>query len=369
MNRSFSFFSASLLLCISAVLFTTCAKEYSYEGGNTKPLGGTAVYTLEGAGGACIGSVVMGKYYAGSALGPTHNIQLQVNVTTTGTYTLTTNTVNGIRYSVSGTFTSMGIQPVTLAGTGTPATTGSFTFTTTGSACSFTITVNKLADAVAEFTLAGAPGACTNAVIKGEYVNGRPLTAFNIVEVTVDVTAIGAYTIRTDTLNGISFFSSGMFTTTGAQTVVLAGSGTPPQPEKLIFTPSSPAAGSACTFTITVQNREPVATYVIESGSGNGNSCIYTLSGMYTANTSLSASNSVRINVFVTVLGNYTIATSTVNGMKFYHTGMFTITGAQSVSLTGSGTPLVTGNFSFTPMIVGPSPLGGQACSFPVMVN
>jgi hypothetical protein len=117
---------------------------------------------------------------------------------------------------------------------------------------------------------------------------------------------------------------------------------------------------------VTVQNREPLATYVLESGAG---SCSFAVAGNYTANTALTPSNTVSIRVFVTVLGNYTIATQAVNGMRFYHSGMFTTMGSQLVTLNGSGTPIAAGNFPFVPMIVGPHPLGGESCGFFITVN
>ena len=72
------------------------------------------------------------------------------------------------------------------------------------------VTVKKLSDAVADFNLVGAPNACTDAAVSGNYVYGIPLTNdHNIVVVKVNVTAIGAYTIRIDTLGEISFSAAG----------------------------------------------------------------------------------------------------------------------------------------------------------------
>ena len=71
----------------------------------------------------------------------------------------------------------------------------------------------------------------------------------------------------------------------------------------------------------------------------------------------------------IEILGNYTVARATVNGIRFYHTGMFTTLGQQRITLTGSGTPLVSGITSFTPQIIGPHPLGGQVCGFALSVN
>jgi hypothetical protein len=362
MNKNFSFSRSIAIFLLFVVLFITCTKEYSYEGGKS---GGTAVYTLSGAGATCTGAVVNGKYYNDVALGSGNTIQLQVNVTTTGTFTLSTNTVNGIYFSASGSFTNTGLQSIILSGTGTPVADGNFSFTTpTVSGCSFMVTVDKL---IAAYTLAGAPGDCTKPVLNGYYISGKDLAATNTVDLTVNVTSVGAYTLKTDTLDGISFSASGIFTTTGIQTVSLAGTGTPLAARYLVFTPQ--LAGSACTFPLTVANPEPVATYVLESGFGNPNPCTYTVSGNYVANSQLTTANYVSVRVYVTVVGNYTIATNTVNGMMFSHSGIFTATGNKDVILEGSGKPAAAGTYLFTPEIIGPHPLGGETCAFNVTVN
>jgi uncharacterized protein (TIGR02145 family) len=53
-------------------------------------------------------------------------ITLQANVTTIGSYRLSTNTINGVQFTASGNFTSTGNNPVTLTAAGTPALAGNF---------------------------------------------------------------------------------------------------------------------------------------------------------------------------------------------------------------------------------------------------
>jgi uncharacterized protein (TIGR02145 family) len=60
----------------------------------------------------------------------TATITLVANVTTVGTYNIFTNTVNGVTFSESGTFTTTGPQTVTLTPTGTPALAGNFKWVT-----------------------------------------------------------------------------------------------------------------------------------------------------------------------------------------------------------------------------------------------
>ena len=59
------------------------------------------------------------------------SITLVANVTTAGTYTISTNTLNGVTFSASGTFGSTGSQTVTLTPSGTPTAAGNFKWATT----------------------------------------------------------------------------------------------------------------------------------------------------------------------------------------------------------------------------------------------
>jgi len=217
------------------------------------------------------------------------------------------------------------------------------------------------------FTLVGAPNDCQNFVLYGVYTPGTPLVSSHWVNILVNVTAIGNYTLTTDTLDGIWFSGSGTFTATGNQTITLAGHGTPEFARNLIFTLLT--GSSSCTLKITVANPAPSATYVLESGYGNPNPCIQTISGTYAANIPLSGSNTVSIRVYVTYPGNFTIATAAVNGMMFSYSGSFTTIGVQYVVLYGEGTPVNRGTYTLTPEIVGPHPIGGEACAISITLN
>jgi len=221
--------------------------------------------------------------------------------------------------------------------------------------------------AKASFTLVGAPNNCQNFLPHGVYAPGKPLESSHSVDIFVNVTAIGNYTLTTDTLDGIWFSASGTFTGTGNQTITLAGNGTPEFARNLLFTVLG--VGSTCTFKITVANAGTLAVYVLDSGFGNPNPCFYTVSGTYSANSPLSSSNTVSVRVYVVHPDNFTISTNIVNGMIFSYTGRFTTIAAQDVILYGSGTPVNRGTYTFTSEIVGPHPIGGEACAFSITVN
>ena len=339
------------LIAFSAIFFS-CQKEISVEL-NPNPPGNTpAVYTLSGAPNACTVATPSGYYATGTALSASNTVSIQVNVTTAGTYSISTNTVNGYKFSASGTFTATGNQTVILTGSGTPVATQADAFTPTSgtSGCSFNITIVTPAPAV--YTFSGAPGTCTVATGNGSYILGTALTAGNTIEVQVNVTSIGTYTISTNTVGGMTFSNSGSFSVTGVQTITLNGTGTPTTAGSNIFTVGT----AGCTFTV------PVIGPAVYTLSGAPGACtVATVNGAYATGTALSASNTVTVEVNVGTIGAYTISTNTVGGMTFSKTGIFSTTGIQTVTLNGAGTPTTGGANTFT--------IGTAGCTFPVNVT
>ena len=111
---------------------------------------------------------------------------------------------------------------------------------------------------IAVYTL-GSGGNCTGAVVSGRFVADTALTSANTVTITVDVTVAGPYWISTNTVNGISFSQISTFTSTGSQTVVLTGTGTPVATDTADFTVTAlNGLGGSCTFSVaTVQGVPP----------------------------------------------------------------------------------------------------------------
>ncbi len=355
MLKSVGAFAGFFLMII---LVTNCKKEYSYEGG-------TAVFSLLNVNGSCADPVISGSYLIGSTLNTSNTVRLQVDVTNPGRFSMQTNSRSGFLFSTVGSFSDTGVQTITLTATGKPDSIGNFLFEPElASSCVFPVEVTGQQVLQAEYSIGGAPNSCTNVQVAGDYQKDKPLTSNNTITVSVNVVSPGEYTIHTDTLDGISFSASGHFSQPGDQLVTLAGSGTPLTPQNLRF--SIQGNGSACSFPLTVENSGNPATYVIESGS---NFCVGNLEGAYTAGTAMTASNTYTLSVYVAATGNFTISTEAVNGMTFYYSGTFNILGAQKVTLVGSGTPAAIGTFTLTPEIVGPHPLGGQACDFSVDVK
>lgn len=213
------------------------------------------VATLGGAGGACLPITVNGTYTAGTPLDATNTVTVQVNVTTAGAFTITTNTVGGMSFSFNGTL-ALGTQTVNLLGTGTPAGTGAQNFTVTLGAGTCTFTIPLAGPGVG--TLGGAGGTCTPSQVNGTYQAGTALGAGNTVDVQVNVTTAGSFNITTNTVNGYSFSFSGNLAV-GTQTVTLVGTGTPSVAGSNVFTVTVPGApASTCTFTVTVAAAPPI---------------------------------------------------------------------------------------------------------------
>lgn len=327
------------LSCLFVVCLISCKKDAD-SGANT---GGTSFYTLEGAPSGCTGPVIAGIYSVGIALTSANTATLSVNVTSQGTYSMRTTSSNGVYFSGSGTFTSIGPQKVVLTGQGTPVRAGIFSFVpSTNNTCNFDVSFTAGGPS-AVFTYAGAPGNCTAPIIGGTYSSGISLGSGNYADLAVNVTAAGAYTIITNNANGISFSGSGVFTAPGPQVVRLIGNGTPATTGVFTYKPSN----NGCNFSITVTPPLPPATFTYNGAPGGCTAPA--INGTYAAGTALNASNTIVLGVNVTVPGSYSVSTNSSNGVVFSASGNFAATGANTITLTSTSTPGAAGTFSYTP--------------------
>lgn len=207
--------------------------------------GGPAVFTIQNAGtpANCSGATSAGTYIIGTPLNSSNTVTLLVNVTTIGTYNISTVATNGMVFSKSGAFLATGVQTLVLTGSGTPTgTPGAVTIPITAGSttCDFGVT-----------TVAGADFSidCATAVVNGTYQVGTALTATNTVDITVNVTTGGPYSISTLQTNGMVFSASGTFAGPGTFPITLTGSGTP----LAVATSNIPVPGNtACTFDVIV---------------------------------------------------------------------------------------------------------------------
>lgn len=333
------FFLASL------VFLNACQKEKSFESGTT-PSEGLLQSDVTGD---CLPKNVVGTYEQGTALnGTTNYIEVTVDVTTTGSFTVYTDTVNGVYFRATGTFTSLGPTVVKLRGNLTPAAQGTFNFSVfyNGQFCSVpVIFLPSGAGGPAVFTL----NCTTPPTPAGSYGVGLALNSSNQVVLNVNVTTIGTYNVTSNTVNGMTFSGSSALTATGAGTITLTGTGTPTTAGAANFTVT--VGTTTCNFTVTVAS---AAAYTMDCAS------IF-VDGSYIKGQALTSTNTVDIDLNVTTAGAYSITTAPVNGMTFSGSGTLAV-GLQTITLTGTGTPTADGSFVVTVP-------GTPSCTFTVDVD
>jgi hypothetical protein len=117
------------------VAVCACKKEYSYE-----RAAGTLMDSLD----VCKPVEISGHYRKGAMLSSdSFFVTVEVNITKTGGYNISTDLNNGFRFSGAGTFTSLGLQKVRLQAEGIPLldTLTQFNSSFDNSVCTFIISV------------------------------------------------------------------------------------------------------------------------------------------------------------------------------------------------------------------------------------
>ena len=345
-------------LFITLGVLSSCEKELSTENSGIGISTGTGVYTFRGAKDSCSAPSLSGSYTIGTATNGANTVELKINVTSVGTYSISTPQINGLTFTASGTFVATGAQTIVFTASGTPVIRGTFPYSPGNNGCSFFITVNPPGTTnnnTAIFTFPLAPAACSPDTISGTYMAGLPLTAANTVKIQINVSKPGTYSLSTASADGISFVASGSFINTGLQFVLLTGTGKPTAAGPFSFSPGT----NGCSFLITVTPPAPPATFTFPSAPNACNPV--TIKGACSVGVALTAANTAAIQVNVTTVGSYTISTANSNGISFTSSGVFTATGLQTITFTGSGTPAAAGSFNYTP--------GSNGCSFPITVT
>lgn len=201
----------------------------------------------------CAALQVKGTYVQGRDLAASNYLSIPVTVTKAGEYIFLATTANGYSFFASGTFLNTGSYTIQAAGQGTPVAvqTDNLSINANGIdvTCTPAITVTVLS-AAGTYTMS-----CGSATVNGVYKVGTILTASNTITLPVNVTALGSYTVTTNTIDGISFSASGTFTATGSQNITLNGTGTPSSTTNKTLTITSDSQGSVtttCSFTVRV---------------------------------------------------------------------------------------------------------------------
>ncbi|WP_140508665.1 hypothetical protein [Flavobacterium pectinovorum] len=213
----------------------------------------TVSYTI-----TCGTTAVNGAYHVAIPLDTTNKIVLDVNVTALGFWSINTGSasINGMKFSGTGTFTATGPQSIEILGTGSPIAAGTNNFTafsnsTTGATCpNIPVTVSPVVYTVN----------CGTATANGAYMQAVALNSTNTISLPINVTSTGTTTISTNTVNGISFTSSPIsITSLGAQTVTLTGTGTPGTAGSTALTVTGTPGGAATCVANVAIAPQPVA--------------------------------------------------------------------------------------------------------------
>lgn len=230
----------------AAVIITACQRELTPDNVVTRVTG----TLLKSVSGDCAPITIGGAYVQNTGLGASNYMDVQVNFSVTGNYEIKSDTVNGFSFKATGQATTTGPQTVRLTAGGTPLIAGTnvFTIRFDTSVCQANVTVTA---ASAAYTFGSTAGVCTGATAAGTYIAGAALGSANTVAIQVNVSTPGSCSITTNTVNGMSFSHSGVFTNPGPQTVNLVGSGTPVAAGSFTFTT---AVTGGCTFVVPVTN-------------------------------------------------------------------------------------------------------------------
>lgn len=287
---------------------------------------------------------VQGTYMLGVAMNSSNKIVLQVNVTATGYWSVRTNTVNGYSFAGSGTFDSAGPQTIELLATGTPIdadpTVDLFTLIansdTPNNCPEIQITIASIA-----YTMN-----CAGAIVNGSYMHDVKLDeTANTITLPIHVTQTGDTEIKVTGTDGMSFSSGPLaIRETGLQNITLYGTGTPTSSGNhtvtITGTPGGTTQGGGlCTAVIPVEAQPVNFTMTCSS---------IAVAGTYAPGVAMTASNTMKITVKPSYVGDWTISTNAQNGVQFTGSGTFTSTASQTVTLYASGTPTAGGEFSFT---------------------
>lgn len=335
-----------MLFLATAFVISSCQKELSFEAGLAK---GTLA---KDALGDCMPITVTGSYQKDTLLKPTTNyVDVQVNITQTGSYSIKTDTLNGYSFSAAGVATVIGVNTVRLLASGRPVAPALDVFTVRydTSVCQFDIVVIGAGGGgggtAAVYTLVGSPTACTGATQNGNYNVGLPTSASNTITINANVTIAGTYNINTGALiNGVSFSGAGTLAQGNGQIITLTANGGTPAVADTFSYPLNNGT-SNCSFDVIYGVAVAPAAYTFECPSNP------TFTGTYQAGVS-TAGNTITINVTSLAGGSYTITTSTTassNGVTYGGSGVLTASpNPQSVTLFVLGTPGVAGPFTYT---------------------
>ncbi|MFT3910338.1 MAG: hypothetical protein QM737_13015 [Ferruginibacter sp.] len=328
-------------LLFSFVLFIASCQNEIDDPGTTIALG-----SLSDASGNCYTTVVAGVYQEDSVLQTSNYIDAAANFTTTGAYTVRTDTINGYYFTGNGTVYNTGNSTIRLNGTGQPIVAGIDTFhmylNGSSSGCNVLVEVISSTTLPADITLGGNGGSCSGAVLAGNYTSGTAMTTANTVTLNVTVNTPGPYNITTSADNGVSFSGSGM-ATAGTTSIVLTATGSPAASSTDVTSVYNVTLGTgSCTFNV-IYTGVPTgpASFTFDCSTMDPT---FPVAGERIRLGQVLDPNIDTITTQVNVItpGTYTIVTTYglggSDGVTFSAPGVFTTTGVQTLRLGANGT-------------------------------
>ncbi len=325
---------------------------------NTPPIP-TSIFKID-----CSNIIVAGNYFATVPLTSANKVTLQITATYAGSYSITTSTVNGVSFIVTGIFPVAGTYSVDLVAssinnpTATTSITSPAIYIILGGTNQCTFSINY-APAPVAFSVN-----CALTTVTGIYTATVPLNTTNKITLSVTSANSGGYNITTNKVNGIIFGASGVFPSAGTYIIELFA--LPSNNIPTISTTShysiNSASGSICSFDVTYNTAPLYATYFVDCVSTN-------VSGNYNVGVQLTSTNAITLSINVTTNGGiYNIKTSSSNGVKYGASGTFLSAGIHIVNLTALpffDTPEFAGSYGYT--IIGGT--SGFPCTFGITYN
>ena len=241
------FIKKLLATALAAVFFTSCQRELSSD-----PTSISSGYLSADYNGDCKPVTISGSYKIGKNLTDSNYLEVEVTVTSQGSFSIFTDTVNGYSFKANGIFSSNGVTKVVLQGSGIPVASDSdhFIIHYGQSVCNTVIAVADTSIKPAVYIFEAASDICSNNIIYGSYIEGSTLDTTARVEINVNVVTPGTYLIVSNAVNGYIFSGSGSFTNTGIQPVFLNASGRPVNAGSNVFTVK--AGNTNCSFSVDV---------------------------------------------------------------------------------------------------------------------
>lgn len=306
---------------------------------------GTAIVSAYGGTGCTGSGVINGSMTQGVAVSGV-TMSLYANVTQLGTWSLTS-TTNGVTFTGSGTFTALSCQLITLTASGTPTASGSFTWSTNSTpAGSGTATVGMQAGTITSLNCAGAinTGTLTGGVAASGVSSSVPYTGGN-------GGTYSAFTVSSTGVTGLTAtIAAGTFAS-GAGNLTVTITGTPA------------IAGGTASFALNIGGRTCTLTRTVAAGAGtiaSLNCAGATNTGTLTGGV---AASGVSSSVPYTggnggTYSAFSVASTGVTGLTASIAAGTFASGAGSLTVTITGTPVISGGTASFALNI-----GGQTCT------